>query len=267
MQQLSNGDIPSVVTERLGAAKQALEEYVSNVSDLSDATDWQTLAPPHDGVTQTYVASTAVLTGLVSARALEVAGPEAQQRGSLYPFVIGNHKTNSLLHAVEWTCNRYSSRARATHLCTATESASFAHENSSVWHALTALSLLEKWPGATADAYAVSTAAAAHASAVQEASVSKPCADLAYASFLLSLDQLPVVPSISMQEDIKLAVFGRSPAVREVGELFPKMIDLHVAQVKRQFKVPSHTDQIWPRLHGLCALFRAPDQLQFDVLS
>ena len=250
-----------ILNASLVTAQDAATKAISKFAAVKDKTKWLDLAPVSDPVTLGYVQSTKDLVPLAAARALYGASSETQRRGTLYPFVVGDFKTNGLLQAVEWLCDAHSAIVCSQGVCAAAQASEFAHVGSPTWNALKAKSVLDTI--STTGSYQSATLAAAHAARANNEPFQEACLQLARLSFILRLSTVPHRPSLEMEDDIWNVVQNKPARTTELAELVPKIVKSDIAQ----HIIPDvkHSDEVWDRLHGLCSLRRLPDTLKFDV--
>lgn len=250
---------------RLDEARKQVAEDLLARGQVKDATDWLLLAPPSDDVSGVYLQSNSDLRPLACARALLSASEESKQSGGLYPFEIGAHKTNGLLTAVGWICDKYSARSVALQLCTSSESVNFAHERSPCWHVLSLHSLLKQFPGLSPEAYKVAVQAAAHAMCSNNPALQECLMRLARACFILWCPRLASPPSMEMETEVFLALTEGASKRDELNQCMPKIVDDEIGRAKKKHARPVCDNALHSRLHALCDLYQVPDSLSISV--
>ena len=105
---MAQQDRAAILQKKLDDAREQAANDLRTRSSAKDSTDWLSLAPPGDDVTAGYLESSVDLRPLACSRSLLSAGEDKKTRGGLYPFQVGQQKTNGLLTAVGWMCDKYS---------------------------------------------------------------------------------------------------------------------------------------------------------------
>ena len=257
----------AIFAELLAKAKASARSELETLAAASDKTDWSTLCPAADPVTQGYVQATPSLSPLVCARALSQCSDEALQRGGLYPFVIGQRKSNGLLNAVLWLCDKYSAHAYVSGLCSANDAAQFVLEGSSAWHLLCLVTVLGTCTVTTKQKSF--TLASAHAAACGSDSLESDVNALSRVAFIQNSHSLPTPPSITMTTAMWATVPGSSVSsgldLAEIDDLLLRVLETDKTKASKHLPQLSLTNDVWLKFNGLCALHRVPDGLSFDV--
>ena len=261
MQQLAVPDISKSLKKCNVLVQKALTAEASKV----DATDWATLAPPATTETTMYASANPTLIALASAQTLQNCSATTQQRGVLYPFVMGNFKTNSLQTATEWLCNQHAAALVLTDKLRCTDAQNFCHLRGETWHVLEIMNKLGNFPGMVPAAYAAAKLVASLSLHVDDTPLQAACMDLAKYCFILECPSMPHPPSEQMLKEVYECMAGKPGSNARVSSLFPKHVVDEVHADFAQQKKCAHTGAINNNLAGLLQFYSVPKQLAFTV--
>lgn len=259
-----SGERSEAIMSRLDEAKIKGMNACLIVENEIDETQWQVLAPAADDVTQGYVSAHKCVKGIVTAQALHKANsPDAATRGNLYPFVMGEFKTNSLLFMADWLAAQHAARLVRLNVIQWEDAKNLVSPQTSAWHLFNANFLLSKWTGMNASAYDNALRAAASAKHSKHEKFYLACQKLAYAAFILACPELPSPPTSTMANKLWAILAENSTGDTELARLFPAVIDKELVNQARECRCLQPTELIWEKIDAICKLIQAPETLRF----
>ena len=88
---------------------------------------------------------------------------------------------------------------------------------------------------------------------------------LARACFILWCPRLASPPSMSMEDEVFLALTAGSSSNTELNQCMPKIVDDEVNRAKKKHDRAIYDTSLHSRLGALCTLYQVPGSLVFDV--
>lgn len=238
---------------------------ISKIASQRDSTDWLTLAPPNDDETSTYASANPELCSLACAMALFQCKKETLARGQLYPFIMGDQKTNSLLFMAEWMCDRQAAQLVLSKKIRSSEGLELCHEHGTLWHLLKIVTLLKKFPGCNDQAFDPACSIAAHAVRSEDKELQGYAERLAQFCFILKCPSMPCPPTSNMLSMVIDRMHDKPCSNERVSLIFPKIITDIIFETQKKMHKAGHTTKIHGRLLAFNQFHSVPQSLLFDV--
>lgn len=256
---------------------------VVDVARPTDRSEWGVLAPPADEVTRAFLAARPECVPLVCVDALDKASGEVLLRGSAFPFVFGECKSNGLAAVRGYVAGQMSARAVRDDLCSARDGLEFCVEGTPAWHLFKVHRLLTTIAPSGGAVYTTAVAITSHSAAGGFDRLAAAARQLACAAYVVDGCDKSSRPSPQMQELVFAACTGeidpatveqlypgftdeaRAVLVQEVTSLFPRVVDVHI-ETARVRPGTREDAQAAAKVRALCMLYNVTTSgLRFEV--